>query len=58
MGIFTNSSASADFYIADSVFLGRNDPKHLTDLRDTDGGSPKPRRETPSMTATTVQDEL
>lgn len=30
MGIFTNSSVSSDFYIADSVFLGRNDPKHLT----------------------------
>ena len=30
MGVFTNSSASSDFYIADSVFLGRNDPKHLT----------------------------
>ena len=30
MGIFTNSSLSSDFYIADSVFLGRNDPKHLT----------------------------
>ena len=30
MGIFTNHSNSSDFYIADSVFLGRNDPKHLT----------------------------
>ncbi len=30
MGVFTNSSASSDFYIADSVFLGRNDPRHLT----------------------------
>ena len=29
MGIFTNNSVSSDFYIADSVFLGRNDPKHL-----------------------------
>jgi hypothetical protein len=29
MGIFTNYSGSSDFYIADSVFLGRNDPKHL-----------------------------
>ncbi|HEX8029487.1 MAG TPA: hypothetical protein VF491_13530 [Vicinamibacterales bacterium] len=29
MGIFTNNSNSSDFYIADSVFLGRNDPKHL-----------------------------
>jgi hypothetical protein len=29
MGIFTNYSESSDFYIADSVFLGRNDPKHL-----------------------------
>jgi hypothetical protein len=30
MGVFTNYSGSSDFYIADSVFLGRNDPKHLT----------------------------
>jgi hypothetical protein len=30
MGIFTNHSGSSDFYIADSVFLGRNDSKHLT----------------------------
>jgi hypothetical protein len=30
MGIFTNYGGSSDFYIADSVFLGRNDPKHLT----------------------------
>lgn len=30
MGVFSNSSASSDFYIADSVFLGRNDPRHLT----------------------------
>ena len=30
MGIFTNYSGSSDFYIADSVFIGRNDPKHLT----------------------------
>ena len=30
MGIFTNSSDSSGFYIADSVFLGRNDPRHLT----------------------------
>jgi hypothetical protein len=29
MGIFTNNSNSSDFYIADSVFLGRNDSKHL-----------------------------
>jgi hypothetical protein len=29
MGVFTNYSGSNDFYIADSVFLGRNDPKHL-----------------------------
>ena len=26
---FTNFSGSSDFYIADSVFIGRNDPKHL-----------------------------
>ena len=25
MGVFTNYSGSSDFYIADSVFLGRND---------------------------------
>jgi hypothetical protein len=30
MGVFTNSSASSDFYIADSEFIGRNDPRHLT----------------------------
>ena len=30
MGVFSNYSGSSDFYIADSVFLGRNDPKHLT----------------------------
>ena len=30
MGVFTNHSGSSNFYIADSVFLGRNDPKHLT----------------------------
>jgi len=29
IGIFTNYSGSSDFYIADSVFLGRNDSKHL-----------------------------
>ncbi len=29
MGIFTNYSGSSDFYIADSVFLGRNDSTHL-----------------------------
>ena len=29
MGVFTNNSNSSDFYIADSVFLGRNDSKHL-----------------------------
>jgi hypothetical protein len=29
MGIFSNYSGSSDFYIADSVFLGRNDSKHL-----------------------------
>ncbi len=27
--IFTNYSGSSDFYIADSVFMGRDDPKHL-----------------------------
>jgi len=29
MGVFTNYSGSSNFYIADSVFLGRNDSKHL-----------------------------
>ena len=29
MGIFTNYSGSSDFYIADSVFMGRNDSTHL-----------------------------
>jgi hypothetical protein len=29
MGVFTNYSGSSDFYIADSVFFGRNDSKHL-----------------------------
>jgi hypothetical protein len=28
-GIFTNFAGSSNFYIADSTFLGRNDPKHL-----------------------------
>ena len=28
-GIFTNYSGSRDFYVADSTFLGRNDPNHL-----------------------------
>lgn len=28
-GVFTNWSGSSGFYIADSVFIGRNDPKHL-----------------------------
>jgi hypothetical protein len=27
--IFTNYAGSSDFYIADSVFMGRDDPKHL-----------------------------
>jgi hypothetical protein len=29
LGIFTNYSGSSDFYIADSYFLGRDDPNHL-----------------------------
>ena len=29
LGVFTNYSGSSDFYIADSVFLGKNDPKHV-----------------------------
>jgi hypothetical protein len=28
-GVFTNYSGSSGFYIADNVFLGRNDPDHL-----------------------------
>lgn len=28
-GIFTNYSGSSGFYIADNVFIGRNDPEHL-----------------------------
>jgi hypothetical protein len=28
-GVFTNWSGSSGFYIADNVFLGRNDPNHL-----------------------------
>jgi hypothetical protein len=28
-GVFTNWSGSSGFYIADNVFLGRNDPTHL-----------------------------
>lgn len=30
MGVFTNYSGSSDFYVADSEFIGRNDPRHLT----------------------------
>jgi hypothetical protein len=30
IGIFSNYAGSSDFYIADNVFLGRNDPNHLT----------------------------
>ena len=29
LGVFSNYSGSSNFYIADSTFLGRNDPKHL-----------------------------
>lgn len=29
LGIFTNWSGSSNFYIADNVFLGRDDPNHL-----------------------------
>ena len=29
IGIFTNYAGSSNFYIADSVFLGRNDAKHM-----------------------------
>jgi hypothetical protein len=28
-GIFTNYAGSSDFYVADSYFFGRDDPKHL-----------------------------
>jgi hypothetical protein len=28
-GVFTNWSGSSNFYVADSVFIGRNDPRHL-----------------------------
>jgi hypothetical protein len=28
-GVFTNYAGSSHFYIADSTFIGRNDPKHL-----------------------------
>jgi hypothetical protein len=28
-GVFTNFAGSSHFYIADSTFLGRNDPRHL-----------------------------
>jgi hypothetical protein len=28
--VFSNYSGSSDFYIADSEFIGRNDPRHLT----------------------------
>jgi hypothetical protein len=28
-GVFTNYSGSSNFYIADSTFIGRNDPNHL-----------------------------
>jgi hypothetical protein len=30
LGVFSNYSGSSNFYIADSVFLGRNDRRHLT----------------------------
>jgi len=30
IGVFSNWSGSSDFYIADNVFIGRNDPDHLT----------------------------
>ena len=29
MGVFSNYSGSSDFYIADSTFIGRDDPNHL-----------------------------
>lgn len=29
LGIFTNYSGSADFYIADNYFIGRDDPNHM-----------------------------
>jgi len=30
MGVFSNYSGSSDFYIADNVFIGRNNPDYLT----------------------------
>ncbi|MEQ1857354.1 MAG: hypothetical protein ABL963_12915 [Longimicrobiales bacterium] len=30
MGVFTNYAGSSDFYIADNVFLGRNDSRYLS----------------------------
>jgi len=30
IGVFSNYSGSSDFYIADNVFIGRNDPTHMT----------------------------
>ena len=30
LGIFTNYAGSSDFYIADNVFIGRDDPDHLS----------------------------
>jgi hypothetical protein len=44
-GVFTNWSGSSGFYIADSVFMGRNDPNHVigwagdmwTKFRDVEG---------------------
>jgi hypothetical protein len=32
-GVFTNYSGSSNFYIADSMFIGRNDPDHLIGWR-------------------------
>jgi hypothetical protein len=29
LGVFSNYSGSSDFYIADNVFIGRDDPNHL-----------------------------
>jgi len=34
-GIYTNSSRSSNFYIADNTFIGRNDPAHIISWSDS-----------------------
>jgi len=36
-GVFTNYAGSSDFYVADSYFIGRDDPNHLSDGSETSG---------------------